>query len=162
MRTILIAVATSIFLAVAITEIATRLWPANNLALIGLIFIGLFLNSFLFANLEGRSSKGNKTRRQPKSKNQWKRYSRNNHNKARRYKDNDLRETGTVKWFNRTKGYGFIVRQNGDEIFVHQRAIRQSDKNNRNRPVLHEGEQVTFLVTTRDKGIQADDVKKSN
>lgn len=65
----------------------------------------------------------------------------------------DGREIGTVKWFNRTKGFGFIIRENGDEIFVHYRSIR-----GRGRPSLHDGQQVEFSVVERAKGTQADDV----
>jgi len=62
------------------------------------------------------------------------------------------RETGTVKWFNATKGYGFIQREGGADIFVHANAIR--DKEN----MLKEGDQVEFTVITGKKGPQADDV----
>ena len=65
----------------------------------------------------------------------------------------DGRETGTVKWFNRTKGFGFIIREDGDEIFVHYRSIR-----GRGRPSLHDGQRVEFSVVERSKGPQADDV----
>ena len=66
------------------------------------------------------------------------------------------RENGTVKWFNRNKGFGFLVRENGDEIFVHFRAIRPHGDNERR--VLKDGQAVSFCVVERDKGPQADDV----
>ncbi|WP_404363683.1 cold-shock protein [Marinobacter sp.] len=62
-------------------------------------------------------------------------------------------EEGTVKWFNVKKGFGFIVRENGDEIFVHFRAIR-----GRGRRVLRQGQLVRFDVVEADKGLQADNV----
>ncbi|MEW5816843.1 MAG: cold shock domain-containing protein [Spirochaetota bacterium] len=62
------------------------------------------------------------------------------------------RETGTVKWFNTTKGYGFIQRSGGADIFVHLNAIR-----NRNE-VLKEGDQVEFSVIKGKKGLEAEDV----
>ena len=69
------------------------------------------------------------------------------------------RETGTVKWFNRTKGFGFIVRESGEEIFVHQRSIRSSDTGDgKRRPALKDGQTVTFTVANREKGLQAEDV----
>lgn len=62
-------------------------------------------------------------------------------------------EEGTVKWFNVKKGFGFIVRSNGDEVFVHFRAIR-----GRGRRVLRQGQLVRFSVVDADKGLQADNV----
>jgi len=68
-------------------------------------------------------------------------------------------EEGTVKWFNRTKGFGFIVRASGDEIFVHQRSIVRTDRgDDRQRPMLRDGQKVRFSVTNHDKGLQAEDV----
>jgi cold shock CspA family protein len=69
------------------------------------------------------------------------------------------REQGTVKWFNRTKGFGFVIRESGDEIFVHQRSIRQTGEGDeRRRPVLQDGQTVSFVVVVREKGPQAEDV----
>ncbi len=68
------------------------------------------------------------------------------------------REEGTVKWFNRSKGYGFVVRSNGDEIFVHQRAIVSSG-DQRQRPVLRDGQKVSFVVSKHEKGVQAEQVQ---
>ncbi|MGE6992140.1 cold shock domain-containing protein membrane protein [Pseudomonas sp. NPDC047961] len=63
------------------------------------------------------------------------------------------RETGTVKWFNTSKGFGFISRDSGDDVFVHFRAIRGEGHR-----VLAEGQRVEFTIMMRDKGLQAEDV----
>lgn len=63
------------------------------------------------------------------------------------------RETGTVKWFNTSKGFGFISRDSGDDVFVHFRAIRGEGHR-----VLIEGQRVEFTIMMRDKGLQAEDV----
>lgn len=63
------------------------------------------------------------------------------------------RARGTVKWFNTSKGFGFISRDNGEDIFVHFRAIRGEGHR-----VLVEGQRVEFTVAQRDKGLQAEDV----
>lgn len=63
------------------------------------------------------------------------------------------RITGTVKWFSREKGYGFISREGGDDVFVHYSNIRGTGFKN-----LVEGEQVEFSVEQGTKGPQAVDV----
>jgi len=64
------------------------------------------------------------------------------------------REQGKVKWFNVSKGFGFIIRDNGEEIFVHFRSIRGGGRRG-----LRDGQTVTFVVTDSDKGPQAEDVE---
>jgi len=63
------------------------------------------------------------------------------------------RETGTVKWFNESKGFGFIEREQGEDVFVHFRSIRGEGFK-----TLSEGQKVEFTVTQGEKGPQADDV----
>jgi len=63
------------------------------------------------------------------------------------------RITGTVKWFSRTKGYGFITQPNGPDVFVHYSAIQGEGFRN-----LDEGQQVEFTVQQGPKGLQAADV----
>ena len=63
------------------------------------------------------------------------------------------RETGTVKWFNASKGFGFITRESGDDVFVHFRSIR-----GKGHRVLRDGQRVEFFVSESDKGLQAEDV----
>lgn len=63
------------------------------------------------------------------------------------------REVGTVKWFNDAKGYGFIQREGGADVFVHYRAIRGEGHRS-----LTEGQQVEFAVIQGQKGLQAEDV----
>jgi len=63
------------------------------------------------------------------------------------------RETGTVKWFNASKGYGFVSREQGDDVFVHYSAIGGDGYRS-----LEEGQKVEFTVTDGQKGAQAQDV----
>ena len=64
------------------------------------------------------------------------------------------RVVGTVKWFNKTKGYGFIEREGGPDVFVHFSAIQAEGFKN-----LEEGEKVEFTIEKGPKGLQAADVK---
>jgi cold shock protein len=63
------------------------------------------------------------------------------------------RETGTVKWFNGSKGYGFIEREAGEDVFVHFSAIQGAGFRN-----LEEGQRVEFDVEQGQKGLQAANV----
>jgi len=63
------------------------------------------------------------------------------------------KEQGTVKWFNGSKGYGFIERSEGDDVFVHFNAIIGDGYRN-----LEEGQRVEFTVTQGQKGLQAENV----
>ena len=65
-------------------------------------------------------------------------------------------EIGTVKWFNAAKGFGFITRESGDDIFVHFRSIR--GKGHRS---LGEGQRVIFSIAEGEKGLQAVDVSSA-
>jgi cold shock protein len=64
-----------------------------------------------------------------------------------------VREQGTVKWFNASKGYGFIQRQSGEDVFVHFSAIQAEGYKS-----LNEGQAVEFEVTRGPKGLQAANV----
>ncbi len=64
-------------------------------------------------------------------------------------------EQGTVKWFNGAKGYGFISRQNGEDVFVHFKAIVGDGYR-----TLNEGDKVQFDVEKGPKGLQAANVTK--
>ena len=64
------------------------------------------------------------------------------------------RITGTVKWFSRTKGYGFITQPDGPDVFVHYSAVQGEGFRN-----LDEGQQVEFTVQQGPKGLQAEDVR---
>ncbi len=64
------------------------------------------------------------------------------------------RIVGTVKWFNGSKGYGFLAQEGGEDVFVHFSAIQGEGYRN-----LEEGQRVEFAITKGPKGLQAADVK---
>jgi CspA family cold shock protein len=64
-----------------------------------------------------------------------------------------MKETGTVKWFNAAKGFGFIQRESGEDVFVHFSAIEATGYRS-----LDEGSKVSFVVTRGPKGLQAEQV----
>jgi CspA family cold shock protein len=70
-------------------------------------------------------------------------------------KELGVKEKGTVKWFNGAKGYGFIQRSTGEDVFVHFSAIQESGYRS-----LNEGETVEFELTKGPKGLQAANVAR--
>jgi CspA family cold shock protein len=64
-------------------------------------------------------------------------------------------EQGTVKWFNESKGFGFITRESGPDVFVHHSAI-----NGEGFKTLAEGDEVSFDVVEGDKGLRAANIEK--
>ena len=71
-------------------------------------------------------------------------------------KESVVREKGTVKWFNGAKGYGFIQRSTGEDVFVHFSAIQENGYRS-----LNEGETVEFDLTQGPKGFQAANVVRA-
>ncbi len=102
------------------------------------ILVTIFIVSFSSALLALRTSKP-RARRQVDE-------NRTPYNQSKR-------ESGSVKWFNASKGFGFITRDSGDDIFVHFRSIRGEGHR-----VLHDGQRVEFAISEGDKGLQAEDV----
>jgi len=70
-------------------------------------------------------------------------------------KEKVVKEKGTVKWFNAAKGFGFIQRATGDDVFVHFSAIQSSGYRS-----LDEGSEVEFEVKQGPKGLQAENVNR--
>ncbi len=77
--------------------------------------------------------------------------------RRKKKKSHGPKETGSVKWFSPSKGYGFVTRENGEDIFVHFRSIE-----GRGNRILQQGQKVEFAVTQGDKGLQAEDVSQVN
>lgn len=103
------------------------------------VLIVAFLVSLLSAGFASRSGKLRSNKKHVEE-------NRTPYNQSRR-------ESGSVKWFNASKGFGFITRDSGDDIFVHFRSIRGEGHR-----VLHDGQRVEFAISEGDKGLQAEDV----
>lgn len=144
----LTAAAIAALLAVVAAEAYRWLLGGSHLGLLAVVFLAC-LGSGLAAMRVGRG--------RPRTRSRAPRAARA---KARpkagaRQETAGPRETGTVKWFSRSKGFGFVIREDGDEIFVHHRSIR-SDGDRRGN--LRDGQRVTFVAVERSKGWQAEDV----
>ena len=73
---------------------------------------------------------------------------------GRRLKRTFKSETGTIKWFDPSKGYGFLIRDKGGDLFVHLRSVKSED-----RRKLRENTRVRFTVEETEKGPQAENIK---
>ena len=84
-------------------------------------------------------------------------YADRNLKRARRVVPSGPRVNGTIKWFNVSKGYGFITQDSGEDVFVHYRSLRNQD-----RYSIKEGMAVTFVMGRSGKGPQAEDVAQAS
>ncbi len=131
--------------AAIVTEISHRLLPGDYLGLLVLTFLACFVTALAAASVGARRD----ARKQPVRARQRQRQPR-----ARREPAGD-RESGVVKWFDPTKGFGFIIRDAGGDIFVHRRSIRGDGTGDRE---LREGARVTFVAVERSRGWRAEEV----
>ena len=174
MKNLIFSLSIALLFTYLFIEISSRVWlrdvsPENIvsvsvfLALL-LTFYGLALTRFSRqASAFGKKSQSNGTRRRSaNSKGQTRNSQRkrtSNQSKSKTDKaigDGKIVEqnvNGTVKWFNRTKGYGFITAQSGEELFAHQRSI--SNGADGVRQFLREEQQVRFSIAQNQRGRQA-------
>ena len=137
MTKVVTAAACALFLGAVVTELFSRLFAGQYFVLLVLATLAIFVGSLVTA----RASRGlipavaGTDAPRPDAT------------------TGDDRESGVVKWFNRTKGFGFIVRDAGGEVFVHHRNIRGTGRRS-----LKDGERVRFTVAPHDKGLQAEQV----
>ncbi len=153
MKTHLIAlVVAALFAAIATQTYLMLFVDGNRIALLALCFIAAALSALVTVRFAARqrpvSVAPSRTRRSQASR------------PPARERQPDPpadaeRERGVVKWFDVNKGYGFIIRAGGDEIFVHHRSIRRGGSGRRG---FDDGQEVNFIAVERQRGWEAEDV----
>ncbi|MXX30450.1 MAG: cold shock domain-containing protein [Gammaproteobacteria bacterium] len=148
MRTYIIVTASALVLAALVTEAHFRLFAGDYFALLLVTFLALAVNGLFNARLANQNAAAPaKPKRRPAK--------RAPREARTRLIGGGKREEGTVKWFDEAKGFGFIIRADRSEIFVHKRAIR-ADRGE--RPQLYDGRPVSFQVGENEKGLCAENV----
>ncbi|MDO6512680.1 MULTISPECIES: cold-shock protein [Neptuniibacter] len=136
-RSLIVSAIAAVLVTVLLGPVAGIEVELSNIAALAVVFVVTFAASF-FAALGNNAQSG---------------ASAFNGAEEEYIDENDDREQGTVKWFNVSKGFGFITRGEDDDVFVHFRNIR-----GRGHRSLAEGQKVRFHVRESDKGLQAEDV----
>ncbi|MBM4203279.1 MAG: cold shock domain-containing protein [Gammaproteobacteria bacterium] len=153
----------AIFLGATLGNVVPRLWPDSPMALTVVAIIALVIQGLATLRLRPASTAPFAADQARSTIQSTASASAPAPQLARRTlpPDNAGTEEGRVKWFNRTKSYGFIIRPNGDEIFVHQRSIRRPGRggDDRQRPVLRDGQRVRYVVGKSEKGLAAENVQ---
>jgi CspA family cold shock protein len=137
-KKILVSLVITIILYLALTAInGGNFVPASaeNFMSLVILFIGIYVST---VGTYSSTSKSSSSKKSGKSAS----------------KASDDSEEGSVKWFNVKKGYGFITRDQGDDVFVHYRNLE-----GKGRRSIAEGQRVSFIVVDGDKGLQAEEVE---
>lgn len=150
MRVLLFALVFAAIFAGVATQAYVLLFEGQHLLLLGASFLAAVLTALATVRvLRARSPAETPGAERAASPHRERERSRRRDAPAAR-----KREAGTVKWFSADKGYGFVVRENGEEIFLHHSAIR-----GRGMKTLEDGQPVTFVTVERERGLQASDVE---
>ena len=135
----LAAIVVAALAAAVVTEVSHRVLLGDRLGRLVLTFLACLVTALAVARMGRREEPARRRERPPR---------------ARREIKGD-REGGVVKWFDPTKGFGFIIRDVGGDVFVHRRSIRSDGTGDRE---LREGARVTFVAVERSRGWRAEEV----
>ena len=152
MKVLVTAISASLLFIGVATQIYDRLLPENSWYLLVSMSIAAVFATLITIRVNARLAGVRPSSRRPQAS---PRPGQSARDQSQLIPSDAPREEGIVKWFNRTKGFGFIIRENGDEIFVHHRSVGARGGQRAN---LSDGQGVTFTAVEHSKGWQAEDV----